>query len=51
MVNQNKKKRPNRYEARDLVRITIPKIDRSGVGRPTLPCEVIEITKIINVLF
>jgi len=47
MVNQmNKKnKRPNRYEVGDLVRITIPKIDRSGVDRPTPICRVIEITE------
>jgi hypothetical protein len=46
MVNQmNKKKRSNNYEVGDLVRIRIPKIDRSGVDRPTLPCKVIEITE------
>ncbi|GES75221.1 KRAB-A domain-containing protein 2-like [Rhizophagus clarus] len=46
MVNQmNKKKRSISYEVGDLVRITIPKIDRSGIDRPTLPCKVLEITK------
>ena len=44
MVNQmNKgKKRPNQYEINDLVRISVPKIDRFGVNRPTLPCKILE---------
>ena len=44
MVNQmNKgKKRPNNYEIGDLVRISVPKIDRFGIDRPMLPCKVLE---------
>ena len=40
-----KNKRPNSYEIGDLVRIVIPKIDRSGIDRPTLPCKVIGVTE------
>jgi hypothetical protein len=44
MVNQMKKgkKRPNDYEIDDLVRIAVPKIDRFGIDRPTLPCKILE---------
>jgi len=44
MVNQMNKgrKRPNNYEVGDLVRISVPKIDRFGVDRPTLPCKILE---------
>ncbi|CAB4424874.1 unnamed protein product [Rhizophagus irregularis] len=44
MVNQiNKgKKRPNNYEVEDLVRISVPKIDRFGTDRPMLPCKILE---------
>ena len=47
MVNQMNlgRKRPNQYEIGDLVRIMVPKIDRSGIDRPTLPCKVIEKTE------
>jgi hypothetical protein len=52
MANQMnmKNKRPNRYEVGDLVRISIPKIDRSGIDRPTLPCKIIEATENNNYL-
>ncbi|CAG8612943.1 2387_t:CDS:2 [Cetraspora pellucida] len=36
------KKQPVSYEIRDLVRISIPKIDRFGVDRPSLSCKIIE---------
>jgi hypothetical protein len=44
MVNQMNKgrKRPNHYEIGDLVRISVPKIDRFGTDRPMLPCKVLE---------
>jgi len=47
MVNQMNlgRKRPNQYEIGDLVRIMIPKIDRSGIDRPTLPCKIIKKTE------
>ncbi|GES80335.1 KRAB-A domain-containing protein 2-like [Rhizophagus clarus] len=41
----NKKKRSTSYEVGDLVRITIPKIDRSSIDHPTLSCKVLEIIK------
>jgi hypothetical protein len=46
MINQmNKgKKRLSNFEVGDLVRIPVPKIDRSGVDRPTLPCKIIKKT-------
>ena len=46
MINQmNKgKKRSSDFEVGDLVRIPIPKIDRSGVDRPTLPCKIVKKT-------
>jgi hypothetical protein len=41
MVNQMNKgrKRKNNYEVGDLVRISVPKIDRFGTDHPTLPCK------------
>ena len=47
MANQMnmKNKRPIKYEVGDLVRIAVPKIDRSGVDRPTLPCKIMEVTE------
>ncbi|PKY42799.1 hypothetical protein RhiirA4_456658 [Rhizophagus irregularis] len=47
MANQMKKKnkRPNKYEVGDLVRISIPKIDRSGTDCPKLPCKIIKMTE------
>ncbi|CAB4401073.1 unnamed protein product [Rhizophagus irregularis] len=44
MVNQMNKgrKRKNNYEVGDLVRISVPKIDRFGTDRPTLPCKILE---------
>ena len=44
MANQmNKgKKRIKEYQIGDLVRVSIPKIDRFSVDRPTLPCKIIE---------
>ena len=36
------RKRPNNYEVWDLVRISIPKIDRFGIDRPTLPYKFLE---------
>ncbi len=41
MVNQMNldRKRLNQYEIGDLVRIMIPKIDRSDIDRLTLPCK------------
>jgi hypothetical protein len=44
MANQMNKgrKRPNHYGINDLVRISVPKIDRFGVDRPTLPCKILE---------
>ena len=47
MVNQMKKgrKRPNNYEIGDFVRIAVPKIDRFGIDRPTLPCKILEKVK------
>ena len=51
MINQMNlgRKRPNQYEIGDLVRIIIPKIDRSGIDRPTLPCKIIKKQKVINI--
>jgi hypothetical protein len=44
MVNQMNKgrKRKNNYEVGDLVRISVPKIDRFGTDRPTLLCKILE---------
>jgi hypothetical protein len=44
MVNQMSKgrKRVKHYEIGDLVRIAVPKIDRFGVDRPTLPCKILK---------
>jgi hypothetical protein len=35
------RKRPNNFEIGDLVRISIPRIDRFGTDRPTLPCKIL----------
>ena len=47
MANQmNKgKKRINEYQIGDLVRVSVPKIDRFSVDRPTLPCKIMERTE------
>jgi hypothetical protein len=36
---------PSKYDVGDLVRIMIPRTDRSGVDRSTLPCKVMKITE------
>ena len=47
MANQmNKgKKRVKEYQIGDLVRVAVPKIDRFGTDRPTLPCKIMERTE------
>ncbi|PKC60540.1 hypothetical protein RhiirA1_467889 [Rhizophagus irregularis] len=44
MVNQMNKerKRKNNYEVEDLVKISVPKIDRFGTNHPTLLCKILE---------
>ncbi len=39
------RKRLNNYEISDLVRIAVPKINRFGIDRLTLPCKVLEKVK------
>lgn len=46
MANQMNKgrKRIMKHQIGDLVRVIVPKIDRFGVDRPTLPCKILKKT-------
>ena len=36
------RKRLNNYEIRDLIRISVPKIDCFSTNHPTFPCKILE---------
>lgn len=40
-----KNNRPKKYKVEDFVRISIPKIDCSGIDHPILPCKIKNITE------
>ena len=42
MSNRNKKQRLE-FDIGDYVRVNIPRVDRTGIDRRSLPCKVVEV--------